>query len=135
ASYLSAPDGLQLATELAPSDLILSGAATRIEVHSNRGDKEVLMLYYTAFVVTAPLAAIVYGAKDWHADATADGDLTASDATNRWICKKRITVSIAESERTMPTDEALKTAMTSAVCRKLAATLLNGLAEHLANQR
>lgn len=133
--YLSAPGGLQLATERGPSDLTLSGAATRTEVHSNRGDKEVAMLYFSAFVITAPIAAAMYGAKDWHADAAADGELIASDTANTVIWKKSVTVSVAESQRTMPSHDALKAAMTSAVCQKLAATLLNGLTEHLANRR
>ena len=133
--YLSSPGGLQLGTEGGPSDLTLTGAATRIEVHSNRGDKEVAMLYFTAFVITAPIAAAMYGAKDWHADAAADGELVASDATNTAVWRKSVTVSISESQRTMPSHDALKTAMTNAVCQKLAATLLNGLAEHLASRR
>jgi hypothetical protein len=115
--------------------LTLSGAATRIEVHSNRGDKEVALRYFTAFVVTAPIAAAMYGSKDWHADAAADGELIATDATGATVWRKSLTVSVAESQRTMPTDEALKAAMTSAVCTKLASTLLNALSEHLAAAR
>jgi len=38
----------------------------------------------------------------------------------------------AESQRTMPSHDALTSAMRGAVCQKLASTLLNGLAEHLA---
>ena len=105
------------------------------EVHSNRGDKEVSLLYFTAFIITAPIAAAMYGAKDWHADAVADGEVVAADAAGTVIWRKSVTVSIAESQRTMPSDEALRAAMTSAVCQKLAATLLNGLTEHLANRR
>jgi hypothetical protein len=133
--YLATPGGLQLATDPGPFDLTLSGAVTRIEVHSNRGDKEAALAYFTAFVITAPIAAAMYGAKDWHADAAADGELTASDRTNAVVWKKSITVSIAENQRTMPSDDALKAAMTSAVCQKLAATLLNGLTEHLTAPR
>lgn len=133
--YLASPGGLQLGTEGVPSELTLSGGATRIEVHSNRGDKEVAMLYFTAFVITAPIAAAMYGAKDWHADAAADGELVASDVMNTVIWRKSITVSISESQRTMPSHDALKAAMTSAVCQKLAATLLNGLTEHLSSRR
>lgn len=133
--YLSSGGGLQLATEPGPLNVTLSGAATRIEVHSNRGDKEAAMLYFTAFVITAPIAAAMYGTKDWHADAAADGELIASDAANTVIWRKSTTVSIAESQRTMPSAEALKAAMTSAACQKLAATLLNGLTEHLATRR
>lgn len=134
ARYLSSPGGLQLAVEHRPSDLTLTGGATRIEVHSNRGDKEVAMLYFTAFVITAPIAAAMYGAKDWHADAAADGELVASDTRGTIVWRKSVTVSISESQRTMPSHEALKAAMTNAVCQKLAATLLNGLTEHLASR-
>lgn len=133
--YLASPGGLQPALEGVPSELTLSGGATRIEVHSNRGDKEVAMLYFTAFVITAPIAAAMYGAKDWHADAAADGELVASDSTNTVIWRKSVTVSVSESQRTMPSHDALKTAMSSAVCQKLAATLLNGLTEHLSSGR
>jgi hypothetical protein len=133
--YLASPGGLQLATGGVPSELTLSGGAARIEVHSNRGDKEVAMLNFTAFVITAPIAAVMYGAKDWHADAAADGELLASDARNTVIWRKSVTVSISEHQRTMPSHDALKAAMTSAVCQKLAATLLNGLTEHLSSRR
>ena len=133
--YLSSPGGLQLAVEPGPSDVTVSGAATRIEVHSNRGDKEAAMAYFAAFVITAPIAAVMYGAKDWHADAVADGELIATDAANMVLWRRSITVSIAERQRTMPSHDALKAAMTSAVCQKLAATLLNGLTEHLVNRR
>jgi hypothetical protein len=129
--YLSALGGLQLATEHALSDLTLSGAVTRIEVHSNRGDKQAAMLYFTAFVITAPIAAAMYCAKDWHADAAADGELIALDTANTVIWKRSVTVSISESQRTMPSHDALTAAMTGAVCQKLAVTLLNGLTEHL----
>ena len=54
--------------------------------------------YFTAFVVTAPIAAAMYAAKDWQADAAAEGTLSATDP---------------------------------AACQKLAATLLNALAESL----
>jgi hypothetical protein len=133
--YLASPGGLQLATERVPSELTLAGGATRIEVHSNRGDKEVALLYFTAFVITAPIAAAMYGAKDWHADAAGDGELVASDAMSTVIWRNSITVSISESQRTMPSHDALKAAMTSAVCQKLASTLLNGLTEHLSSRR
>jgi hypothetical protein len=135
ARYLSSPGGLQLAADGAPGDVTLTGAATRLEVHSNRGDKEAALAYFTAFVITAPIAAVMHGAKDWHADAAADGELVASDATGAIIWKRSVTVSVSESQRTMPTDEALRDAMTAAVCQKLAATLLNGLTEHLASRR
>jgi hypothetical protein len=133
--YLSVPGGLQQARDDDGSALTLTGGSTRIEVHSNRGDKEVAMLYFTAFVVTAPIAAAMYGAKDWHADATADGELAASDARGAVIWRKSLTVSIAESQRTMPSQDALSTAMSGAVCQKLATTLLNGLAEYLVTRR
>lgn len=132
ARALGAPGGIELAPPGAPADLSLSGKVDRIDVHSNRGDKEALMLYYTAFVITAPLAAAVYGAKDWHADATGDGELNAVDGTGRAVWRKALTVSVSETQRTMPTDEALKTAMQAAACRKLAVTLLNALTEAIA---
>jgi len=133
--YLASPGGLQLAPERDPADLTLTGGVTRIEVHSNRGDKEVALHYFTAFVITAPIAAAMYGTKDWHADAAADGELLASDATNTVVWRKNVTVSISESQRTMPSDDALKQAMRGAVCQKLAATLLNWLTEDLATGR
>jgi hypothetical protein len=80
-------------------------------------------------------AAAMYGAKDWHADAAGDGELVASDAMNTVIWRKSVTVSISESQRTMPNHDALKAAMTSALCQKLASTLLNGLTEHLSSRR
>ena len=89
------------------------------------------MLCFTAFVITAPIAAAMYGAKDWHADAAADGELIALDTANTVIWKRSVTVSISESQRTMPSHDALTAAMTGAVCQKLAVTLLNGLTEHL----
>jgi hypothetical protein len=131
--YLGAPGGLQLAATDDRSDLVLTGALTRLEVHSNRGDKQAALLYFSAFVITAPIAAVMYGAKDWHADAAADGELAAADPSGTVLWRKTLTVSVSESQRTMPSAEALETAMTRAVCQKLAATLLNSLAEHLAS--
>ena len=130
--YLEAPGGIELAADGARSDLALAGNLTRLEVHSNRGDKEVALLYFTAFLITAPIAAVMYGVKDWNADAAADGELVATDGTGAVVWRKAITVSVSEHQRTMPSAEALKSAMTHAVCQKLAATLLNGLTEHVA---
>jgi hypothetical protein len=130
--YLETPGGIRLDTAGAVPDLRVSGTLTRIEVHSNRGDKEAVLLYYTAFVVTAPIAALMYGAKDWRADAAADGELLAEDTSGAVIWRKAVTVSVSERQRTMPSADAVKTAMTAAVCQKLASTLLNGLVEHLA---
>lgn len=130
--YLQTPGGIELARERETPDLKLSGGLDRLEVHSNRGDKEVALLYFTAFVITAPIAAVMYGTKDWHADAAADGHLVATDTSGALVWRKGITVSVAETQRTMPRADALKTAMAQAVCQKLAATLLNGLTDHLA---
>jgi len=129
--YLALPGGLQLADEREAAYASLTGRVDRIEVHSNRGDKEVSLLYFSAFVITAPIAAAMYGAKDWHADAAAEGSLSAADAGGRVIWEKTLTVSVSETQRTMPTADALNTAMRAAACQKLAATLLNAFAEHV----
>jgi hypothetical protein len=133
--YLETPGGLVLAADRTTADLMLSGNLTRLEVHSNRGDKEVSVLYFAAFVVTAPIAAVMYGTKEWRADAAADGELVAADTAGALLWRKAVTVSFSEKQTTMPSAMALKTAMTAAVCQKLAATLLNGLTEHLASIR
>lgn len=133
--FLSLPGGLQLSTPPGPNELTLTGRTTRIEVHSNRGDKAAAVLYFSAFVITAPIAAAMYGAKDWHADAAADGELTALDPAGAKVWSRSVTVSVAESQRTMPTQEAVEAAMTAAVCQKLAATLLNALTDYLATRR
>jgi len=133
-AYLASPGGLELATAERAPTYIVDGDLRRIEVHSNRGDKEVAMLYFSAFVVTAPIAAVMYGAKDWHADAAAEGGLVVRDAGGRTVWQRALTVSIAESQRSMPTADALTSAMTAAVCQKLAATLLNAFGEHLAGR-
>lgn len=132
ARYLSEPGGLRLVAAGESPDLTLSGDLRRIEVHSNRGDKELLVTYYTAFVVTAPLAALVYGLKDWHADAAAEGSLAATDRSGAGVWSRDLTVSISEHQRTLPDDDVLKSTMSRAVCEKLATTLLNALAETLA---
>jgi hypothetical protein len=131
ARYLDQPGGLRLAAEGQPVDLTVSGNLRRIEVHSNRGDKEAAMTYFTAFIITAPIAAVMYGAKDWHADAAAEGQLTALNRAGTPVWTEELTVSVSETQRTMPTHDAVKTAMSAAVCRKLATTLLNGLVEAL----
>lgn len=133
-AYLASPGGLERVSASEREELTLDGGVRRIEVHSNRGDKEAAMLYFTVFVVTAPIAAAMYGAKDWYADAAAEGQLTATDPAGRVLWSKELTVSVAERQRSMPTDEALKAAMSSAACQKIAATLLNALAEHVAVQ-
>lgn len=126
---LAAPGGIQLASGGSGADLSLSGRVSRIEVHSNRGDKEVSLLYFSAFVITAPIAAAMYGAKDWNADAAAEGELVAADRAGRVVWRAARTVAIGETQRTMPSHDALKTAMEGAVCRKLAVTLLNALTD------
>jgi hypothetical protein len=133
--YLEAPGGLVLAADRSAPDLVVSGHVTRLEVHSNRGDKEVSLLYFTAFVITAPIAAIMYGVKEWRADAAADGELVAVDPAGSVVWRKAITVSVAETQTTMPSAEALKTAMTQAVCQRLAVTLMNGLTDHVSTAR
>lgn len=133
--YLEAPGGLVLAADGSVPDLVVSGDVTRLEVHSNRGDKEVSLLYFTAFVITAPIAAIMYGVKEWRADAAADGELVAADPAGSVVWRKAITVSVAETQTTMPSAEALRTAMTQAVCQRLAVTLMNGLTDHVSAAR
>jgi hypothetical protein len=127
--YLSMPGGLQLAESSERPDFTLEGAVSRIEVHSNRGDKEASIAYFTAFVITAPIAAAMYGMKDWHADAAADGELSALDNNGKTVWTKKLTVSVTESQRTLPTREALNTAMEAAVCQKLAVNLLDALTD------
>ena len=131
-SYLARPGGLQLAKDGEVPDATASGQLRRVEVHSNVGDKAVAIPYYTAFVFTAPIAAVMYGAKDWHADAAAEGVLIVADRAGyvRWT--KELTVSVSETQRTMPSDAAVKTAMHQAACEKLATTLLNAFTEAVA---
>jgi hypothetical protein len=126
------PGGIQLAQAGESADVTLEGAVSRIEVHSNRGDKEASIAYFTAFVITAPIAAVMYGMKDWHADAAADGELSALDSAGKAVWSKKLTVSITESQRTMPTRQALNAAMEAAVCQRLAVSLLDALADAVA---
>ena len=133
-SYLALPGGLQLAAGPDAPHATLTGRVDRIETHSNRGDKEVSLLYFSAFIITAPIAAAMYGAKDWHADAAAEGSLSAADPSGRVVWEKKLTVAVSETQRTMPSADALNAAMTAAACQKLAATLLNALTEHMSAQ-
>jgi hypothetical protein len=57
--YLSMSDGVELAASAEAANLTLSGKVTRIEVHSNRGDEEAAIAYFTAFVITAPIAVVM----------------------------------------------------------------------------
>jgi len=132
AGYLAQPGGLRLPGDGQTADVTASGQLRRIEVHSNLGDKAVSLAYFTAFIITAPIAAVMYGAKDWHADAAAEGQLTVSNSAGATAWTKELTVSVSETQRTMPSDEAVKTAMRGAACEKLAATLLNAFAEAVA---
>lgn len=127
--YLSMPGGIELAGSGESPDFTLTGEVSRIEVHSNRGDKEASIAYFTAFVITAPIAAAMYGIKDWHADAVAEGELSALDSGGKAIWTKKLTVSITETQRTLPTREALNTAMEAAVCQKLAVNLVDALTD------
>ena len=126
--YLAGSEVLQASSPDVSPDLVLSGDLRRIEVHSNRGDKEVAILYLSAFVVTAPLALKLYLVQDWRADAAAEGTLVAADPRGRRVWSLALTVFIIETQRTLPSHNALNTAMKAAVCRKLATTLLNALA-------
>jgi hypothetical protein len=127
--YLSMPGGIQLAGSGERSELTLDGGVSRIEVHSNRGDKEVSIAYFAAFLVTAPIAAAMYGMKDWHADAAADGELSALDRDGTAIWNKTLTVSIMERQRTLPSRQALNSTMEAAVCQKLAISLVDALTD------
>lgn len=129
AGYLAQPGGLQLSGDGQTADVTISGQLRRIEVHSNLGDKAVALSYFTAFIITAPIAAVMYGAKDWRADAAAEGQLTVSNRAGATAWAKELTVSVSETQRTMPNDAAVKTAMSGAACEKLATTLLNAFAE------
>jgi hypothetical protein len=134
--YLAMPGGIQFAKPGEDPDFTLEGTVSRIEVHSNRGDKELSIAYFTAFVITAPIAAAMYWMKDWHADAAADGELSALARDGKAIWTKRLTVSISETQRTLPTRQALNTAMEAAVCQKLAISLIDALTEAItANPR
>ena len=132
AGYLAQPGGLQLTGEGQIADVTLSGHLRRIGVHSNLGDKAAALSYFTAFIITAPIAAVMYGAKDWHADAAAEGQLTASNRAGATAWTKEMTVSVSETQRTMPSDDAMKTAMSAAACQKLGTTLLNAFTEAVA---
>ena len=132
--YLAGSAVLRVAAPGENPDLSLSGELQRIEVHSNRGDKEVAILYFSAFVVTAPLALLVYLTQEWRADAAAEGVLAAVDPDGRRVWSRALTVSVAETQRALPSREALNAAMHAAVCRKLATTLLNALAAERAGQ-
>lgn len=113
-------------------DFIVSGKIHRIAVYSNVFDKQVLVGWYTAFIITAPLAAVSYFGTGWRADAVATGEITALDGrTGQVIWRGAETFVAGEEAKSLPSEEAIAKAMADLACRNLATKLLNRFLESL----
>jgi hypothetical protein len=111
----------------------VSGKIHRIAVYSNVFDKQVLVGWYTAFIITAPLAAVSYFGTGWRADAVATGEITALDGrTGQVIWRGAETFVAGEEAKSLPSEEAIAKAMADLACRNLATKLLNRFLESLA---
>lgn len=114
------------------TDLGVSGKLHRIAVYSNVFDKQVLVGWYTAFIITAPLAAVSYFGTGWRADAVATGEITATDGrTGQTIWTGAETIVVGEEARSLPSEDAVAKAMADLACRNLATKLLNRLLDSL----
>jgi hypothetical protein len=113
-------------------DLVVSGKIHRIAVYSNVFDKQVLVGWYTAFIITAPLAAASYFGAGWRADAVATGEITVFDGhAGRVVWKGAETIVVAEEGKSLPSEEAITQAMADLACRNLATKLMNRFLESL----
>lgn len=115
------------------TDLKVSGKLHRIGVYSNVFDKQVLVGWYTAFIITAPLAAASYFGMGWRADAVATGEIVATDGrTGQTIWTGAETIVVGEEAKSLPSEDALAKAMADVACRNLATKLLNRFLDSLA---
>jgi len=113
-------------------DLVVSGKIHRIAVYSNVFDKQVLVGWYTAFIITAPLAAASYFGAGWRADAVATGEIAVLDGrAGKVIWKGAETYVVGEEGRSLPSEEAIAKAMADLACRNLATKILNRFLESL----
>ena len=113
-------------------DLVVSGKIHRIAVYSNVFDKQVLVGWYTAFIITAPLAAASYFGAGWRADAVATGEITVLDGrAGQVVWKGAETLVVGEEGRSLPSEEAITKAMADLACRNLATKLMNRFLESL----
>jgi hypothetical protein len=107
-------------------DYIITGEINKFVAGSNAGDRNIAIGYFTAFIITAPIA-VGLANTNWEGYAIASASMKIVDAsTSKSIWEKQHTIMIKEKDKSVIPQEEIHAVMLKIVCNNIATEMMNG---------
>lgn len=117
-------------------NFVLSGDVDRHEAGSNAKDRNFTVGYFTAFIITAPIAYGYAAATDWKGYALASAKMSVVDTrTDDTIWSLKDSISINEQGNELVADDKIKEALLPIACKNLVTKMLNNFMRSYATTR
>jgi len=108
-------------------DLVLSVNIEQYSAGSNVKDRNLTVGYFTAFIITAPIAAVYAAATEWEGYAVASAEMVVFDTSiDKIIWSKKDSVGIHEKGKSFVSDAEIQKTLLPMACKNLVTKMLNG---------
>ena len=106
-------------------DYIITGEIDKFVAGSNAGDRNIAIAYFTAFIITSPIA-LCFANTNWEGYAIASANLKIVDArTSKSIWEKRHTIMSEEKDKSVIPQEQIHGVMLKIACNNIATEMMN----------
>jgi len=117
-------------------NFVLSGDVDRYEAGSNAKDRNLTVGYFTAFIITAPIAFFYAASTDWKGYALASAKMSVVDTkTDETIWSLKDSTSINEQGNELVSDDKIKKALLPIACKNLVTKMLNNFMRSYATNK
>jgi hypothetical protein len=107
-------------------NLIISGEINKLRADSNVQDRNTAIDYFSAFIITAPIAGAVAANSEWEAYAIASAKMSVLDtSTDEKVWEKVTSVGINEEGDNIVKEDTVKEVLLPLVCKNLARKMMN----------
>ncbi len=106
-------------------DYIITGEINKYVAGSNAGDRNIAIAYFTAFIVTSPIA-LGFANTNWEGYAIESANMKIVDAnTSKIIWEKKHTIMIEEKDKSVIPQEQIHRIMLKIACNNIATEMMN----------
>ena len=107
-------------------NLIISGKINKFRADSNVQDRNTTIDYFSAFIITAPIAGAIAATSEWEAYAIASAKMSVLDtSTDEKVWEKVTSVGINEEGDNIVKEDTVKEVLLPLVCKNLARKMMN----------
>lgn len=111
--------------------LVLSGNLEGYTANSNGDDRKASIIYFTAFIITAPIALGIYLSTNWEAYGLTSGSMQVTDTSTDLVFsdQKKINARVQTTGKSLASEEEIKEALFPSACKALATNLINNFVD------